>query len=133
MKWKEMIGLDEVSLILIFLVSAGGFANAASGEAKALKPSAQLKISNRTQNQEAKSKLEAKSAAPGALVNGASGSEPNLKANPAKESPPPNSAQNAPPDQVTSGKSVDLSKAFLKEEVKPYSYFPYHRCRSSLP
>lgn len=124
MKWKEMVGLDEVSLILTFLVSAGGFANGASGQARDLKPSAQLKISNRTPNQKAKSQVEGKSAAPGALVNGASGSEPSLKENPAKESPPPNSAQNAPPDQVTSGKSVDLSKAFLKEEVKPYSYVP---------
>lgn len=127
MKWKEMIGLVDASLIFTFLVSAGGFSNVAGGQAKTLKSSAQIKIPKRTPAQEAKSKLkpEGQPAVQGSLVDGASGSESPSKTNLAKESDaPPTSTQDVPPDQVTSGKSVDLSKAFLKEEVKPYSYVP---------
>lgn len=37
---------------------------------------------------------------------------------------PTEPTNNNPPDQVTNGKSVDLSKAFIKEEIPPYAYVP---------
>ncbi|MCB0367161.1 MAG: hypothetical protein KDD68_17305 [Bdellovibrionales bacterium] len=133
-----MLRLQTLALLCsIFLIFGLRSADAQVKKTSSSKSRSTYSISKKTKNKAPAKKTAKKTTTKKAGKSTAAKktTKPGKKA-PPKTAPPAAAAQaksdpnkpaeigEAPPDQVTSGKSVDLSEAFKEEEQKPYEYQP---------